>query len=84
MPRKAYLQAEELGPLAKELRLKTGMKKAQVARELGVGRPSIQLAEEDPEQSLTALRIRLIERFSSYEVLGPVYLLRRKRRAAKT
>jgi len=38
----------------------------------------VQLAEENPEQSLTALRIRLIEKYSSYRVVGPLYRLEKK------
>ena len=35
--------------------------------------------EENPEQSLSAsFRIRMIERYSPYKVVGPVYLLQRK------
>jgi len=37
-------------------------------------------AEETPGQSLTKLRIRMIEAYSPYEVAGAVYFLRRKPR----
>ncbi len=68
----------ELAGLAKEFRLKAGKTKIEAASELGVGRPSVQHAEESPQQSLTTLRIRLIEKYSPYKVVGPVYLLKRK------
>jgi len=68
----------QLAKLAKSFRLKSGKKKADAARELGVKRPTIQLAEENPEQSLTRLRIRMIETYSTYKVVGPVYLLKKK------
>lgn len=67
----------ELAELAKSFRLKSGKTKAQGARELGVSRPTIQLAEENPEQSLTKLRIRMIEEYSPYKVIGPVYILKK-------
>jgi len=68
----------ELVALAKEFRLKAGKTKQDAATELKVGRPSVQLAEENPEQSLTRLRIRMIEKYSPYRVKGPLYLLERK------
>ena len=68
----------ELAALAREFRLKAGKTKIEAAAELGVGRPSVQLAEENPEQSLAKLRIRLIKRYSPYKVVGPVYLLKPK------
>jgi hypothetical protein len=78
MQRKQFVSESELNVLAKEFRIKSGKKKAAVGRELGVARSNIQLAEENPEQSLTRLRIRMIEKYSPYKVVGPVYLLKRK------
>ena len=78
MPRKHFVSESELNALAKEFRIKSGKKKAAVGRELGVARSNIQLAEENPEQSLTRLRIRMIEKYSPYKVVGPVYLLEKK------
>ena len=78
MPRKRFYSESELNTLAKEFRLKSGKKKADAGRELDVARSNIQLAEENPEQSLTRLRIRMIEKYSPYRVVGPVYLLQRK------
>ena len=78
MPKKKIFTESELMQLAKEVRLKSGRTKIQAAAELGVGRPSIQLAEEHSEQSLIALRIRMIEKYSPYKVIGPVYLLQKK------
>lgn len=68
----------ELAALAKSLREKSGKKKADVARELKLGKPTIQQAEEYPELSLTKVRKRIIEEYSPYEVVGPVFLLKRK------
>lgn len=74
---RAYREPE-LAALAKKFRSKAGKKKAQAARELGVARSTLQLAEGTPEQSLTKLRIRLIEKYSGYRVVGPVFLLQKK------
>ncbi len=68
----------ELAALAKSLREKSGKKKADVARELKLGKPTIQQAEEYPELSLTKVRRRMVEMYSDYEVVGPVFLLKRK------
>lgn len=71
-----YREAE-LAALAKRHRMQSGKTKAEVAREFGVARSTIQLAEENPEQSLTRLRIRMIEAYSDCRVKGPVYWLER-------
>ena len=68
----------ELAALAKACREKSGKSKAEVARELKISEPSIFNAEEKPQVSLTKLRIRIIEACSSYEVSGPVYVLKKK------
>lgn len=75
---KKYYGDKELAELAKQFRAESGKTKEEAALELGVGRPSVQHAEETPEQSLTRLRIRMIEKYSPYKVVGPVYLLERK------
>ena len=68
----------ELAALAKHMRVKSGMTKAEISRKLGAARPSVQQAEENPEQSLTKLRIRMIEKCSPYKVRGPVYWLEKR------
>lgn len=78
MAKKKYFHESEMADLAKEFRSKSGKSKEEAAAELGVGRPAVQLAEGTPGQSLTKLRIRLIEKYSPYKVIGPVYLLERK------
>jgi len=75
---KKMFTERELAALAKHFREKTGKKKAEVARELKLGKPTIQQAEEYPELSLTKARKRIIEACSPYELVGPVYFLRRK------
>jgi DNA-binding XRE family transcriptional regulator len=79
MPSKKLFSESELAAVAKRCRLKSGKKKSEAAEDLGVTRPTMQLAEENPEQSLTRLRIRIIEKYSSYKVVGPVYLLQKRK-----
>ena len=43
-----------------------------------VSQTSIFQAEEIPDQALLKLRMRMIEAYSIFEVVGPVYLLKRK------
>ncbi len=78
MSKKMFTEAE-LAALAKEFREKSGKRKADVARELKLGKPTIQQAEEYPEKSLTKVRKRIIEACSPYELVGPVFFLKRHR-----
>lgn len=78
MSKKQHVTEAELASLAKEYRLKSGRTKIEVAAELGVTRPTVQNAEENPDQSLTRVRIRMIETYSPYKVSGPYYRLERK------
>ena len=80
MPKKLFLTANDLAAKAKEAREAAGKRKAHVARELGVSFPSVFNAEERPELPLHKLRIRMIEKYSKYKVIGPAYHLERKRR----
>jgi hypothetical protein len=68
----------DLAALAKKTRQAAGKRKAHAARELDVSPPSLYNAEERPEMSLHKLRIRMIETYSNYKVVGPVYYLERK------
>lgn len=78
MSHKKIVLEAQLAAVAKEFRLKAGKKKSEAADELGVARSTLQLAEETPGQSLTKVRIRIIEKYSPYKVVGPVYLLEKK------
>lgn len=78
MRSKQSLTEPGLAALAKHLREAAGKTKAEVAREIGVAPPSVFNAEECPELSLTKLRIRIIEKYSAYRVVGPVFLLEKK------
>lgn len=79
MSNKQSVTEAELATLAKEFRLKSGRTKIEAAAELGVTRPTVQNAEENPDQSLTRVRIRMIETYSPYKVSGPYYRLERKK-----
>ena len=78
MAKKKLFLESELATLAKEFREKSGKKKIEASRELKVSRANITLAEDNPEQSLTKLRCRMIENYSSFSVVGPVFLLKKK------
>jgi len=77
MPEKE-INERDLAGLAKKFRIATGKSRAEVARELGVARPSLIHAEDFPEKSFFKLRKRIIEKYSAYTVVGPVYWLERK------
>jgi len=72
------VKEQELAGLAKKFRKAAGKSKADAARELGVAAPTIFGAEEQPEMSLTKLRIRVIEAYSPFKVVGPVFVLEKK------
>lgn len=72
------LEESELAALAKRLREAAGKTRAQAAREMKVSQPSLFHAEESPEQSLFKLRKRMIECYSPYKLVGPLFVLKRK------
>jgi DNA-binding XRE family transcriptional regulator len=78
MAKKKFLIESDFAALAKKARLATGKRKSGVARELGVSPPAIFNAEEEPNLPLHKLRIRMIETYSKFKVVGPVYYLARK------
>ena len=78
MSKKEFVTENGLAALARQCRKKAGIKRAQAARDMGVSQTSIFNAEESPEQGLQKLRIRMIEKYSSFKVVGPVFHLKRK------
>lgn len=78
MKEKPFVNETELAALAKKFREDSGKSRADAARDMGVKHPSIFHAEESPEKSYLRLRLRMIEAYSSYKVIGPVYLLEKK------
>jgi DNA-binding XRE family transcriptional regulator len=79
MSKKEFLSEAELAAFAKQMREKAGIRRAQAARDMGVSQTSIFHAEESPEQSLAKLRARIIEAYSPFKVVGPVFFLNQKR-----
>ena len=75
---KEFVNESELAALAKRFRKQAGKKRAHAARDMGVSQTSIFNAEESPELGLTKLRVRMIEAYSPYKVIGAVYFLKRK------
>ena len=73
------IEEKELAVLAKRFREAANVTRAQTARELNVAAPTVHYAEEEPQRGLHKLRKQIIEKYSEYEVVGPVYLLRKKR-----
>ena len=78
MPIKKLLTEKDLAALARRFRKQADKTRAKAGRELGVSHVSIHRAEENPEESLLKLRTRMIETYSPFKVVGPVYLLKRK------
>ncbi len=78
MAKKEFLSETELTAFAKQVRENAGKKRAQAARDMGVSQTSIFHAEESPEQSLAKLRARMIEAYSPFKVIGPVFRLEKK------
>ena len=78
MSQKQFLTEHNLAAVAKRFRQHAKKTRAQTAREMGVAQTSIFNAEESPEQSLLKLRLRMIEAYSPYRVIGPVFLLKKK------
>ena len=64
-----------LAALAKKFRIAAGKRPVDVAKEMGVKQPSIHNAEDQPSRSFTKLRKRMIETYSPFKVVGPVYFL---------
>ena len=78
MAKKQYVGEIALGRFAKNFREHAGKTRAQAAREMDVAQTSIFQAEEMPEQALLKLRLRMIEAYSSFKVVGPVFYLQKK------
>ena len=78
--RQRIVQESELAGLAKHFREKAGKTRPEAIREMGVAQPTLFQAEEEPKRSLHKLRKQIIEAYSDYEVIGPVYLLQKKKK----
>ena len=69
---------KELAALARKYRVAAKKSRAAAGRDLGVTRVSIFQAEEMPEKGFTVLRKRMIEAYSDFKVIGPVFYLEKK------
>ena len=78
MPMKKLLTEKDLCVLAKRFRQQADKTRAEAGRELDVSHVSIHRAEENPEESLFKLRARMIEAYSDFKVIGPVFYLEKK------
>jgi len=78
MLKEELVSENDLARLAKRFRKNAKKTRAQAAREMDVAQTSIFQAEEEPEQGLTKLRCRMIEAYSPFKVVGPVFHLKRK------
>jgi DNA-binding XRE family transcriptional regulator len=78
MSRPTTMNENDLAVLAKTFRRQAHATRAQAARDMKVSQTSIFNAEETPDQSLVKLRIRMIEAYSKFKVVGPVFLLELK------
>ena len=78
MQKDQVFKERQLAALAKKFREASGKSKVEAARELRVAPPTVFIAEERPETSLTKLRVRMIEKYSPYKVIGPVFHLKYK------
>ena len=83
MPKRPLFTENDLATLARQFREEAGKSRAEAGRELAVSHVSIHRAEEDPAQSLIKLRTRMIEAYSPYKVVGPVFYLERKPRTPR-
>lgn len=77
---KKLFSEAELAMLAKQFRIQAGKSRSEAGRELGVSHVSIHRAEENPEESLAKLRVRMIEAYSTFAVAGPGYWLVKQKR----
>ncbi len=78
MSQKQLLMEKDLAALAKKLRLNAGKSRSEAGRDMGVSHVSIHRAEENLEESLLKLRMRMIEAYSPLKVKGPVFYLENK------
>ena len=78
MQEEQIVTEEGMAALAMRFRMQAKKTRAQAARDMGVAQTSIFHAEESPTQSLLKLRMRMIEAYSPYHVVGPVYHLKKK------
>lgn len=72
---------EALTVLAREAWQASGKTQTVAAEDFGVAQATFAQAVNDPKRNLTALRMRIIEAFTPYRVVGPEYRLVKKEEA---
>ena len=77
---RAVLDQTQLAALAKRYRVAAGKSRTEAARDMGIKHPAIFHAEESPQRSLSKLRKRLVEAYSPFRVIGPIYVLTEKQK----
>jgi DNA-binding XRE family transcriptional regulator len=75
---RVVLNEKKLAAMAKKFREEAGKTQGEAARELRVSRPAVVQAENSPAVSLSKLRRRIIEMYSTFKVVGPAYWLEKK------
>src|ERR1017187_7031757 len=78
VPKTKLLAEKALAALAKGFRKKAGKSRAQAARAKRGSQTSIFNADESPAQSLHKGGARMIETYSPFRVIGPVFHVRKK------
>lgn len=78
MAKKTFIPETDLAALAKKTRQAAHKRNIDVAREFGVTPSAVCHAEERPQANFLKLRIRMIEMYSEFKVVGPFYYLERK------
>jgi len=69
----------ELAALARLARQDAGITQTEAAHRLGVSRPTVAQAENEPTRPLSALRRKMISEFSGgYRCVGPFWIIARK------
>ena len=68
----------DFAKLARQFREASGKTRTQAARELNVAPPAITYAEDYPKKSFQKLRKRMIEFYSPFKLVGPLYQLQSK------
>jgi DNA-binding XRE family transcriptional regulator len=78
MPQKQLLTEKDLAALARRFRKQVAKSCSEAGRDMGVSHVSIHRVEENPEESLLKLRLRMIEAYSQFKVRDPVFYLEKK------
>lgn len=70
-----YLDAHDLGALARALRLRAKLSQRDVAQKIGSSQPNVSAAERGDDTRYITVAINIIRCLSSKVVMGPYYLV---------